>query len=136
MSTENSSRRSLLINAGLVAIGFTLLGLAIRSNRGKLAEVFERHVDFRLFAVAFVIYVTALMATFVRWFTLVRAVGLKFRVVDAIRLGFIGNIFNLVIPGAVGGDVIKAVFLARWIHWCKAWERGSPIILRSIRNII
>ena len=27
------------------------------------------------------------------------------------RLGFIGNVFNLVIPGAVGGDLIKAAFL-------------------------
>ena len=28
-------------------------------------------------------------------------------------MGFIGNVFNLVIPGAVGGDVIKAAFLCR-----------------------
>jgi hypothetical protein len=57
--------------------------------------------------------VAALVLTFVRWFVLVRALGLPFRVRDAVRLGFIGNVFNLVIPGAVGGDVIKAAFLCR-----------------------
>ena len=28
-------------------------------------------------------------------------------------LGFIGMVFNLVIPGAVGGDLIKAAYLVR-----------------------
>ena len=32
---------------------------------------------------------------------------------DAMRLGFIGNVFNLVIPGAVGGDIVKGAFLCR-----------------------
>ena len=31
----------------------------------------------------------------------------------AFLLGFIGNVFNLVIPGAVGGDFIKAAYLVR-----------------------
>ncbi len=132
MPTVKSSRRSMLVNVGLVVIGFGLLGLAVWSNRDKLRQVFQRQVDFRLFALAFVIYVTALMATFVRWFTLVRAVGLKFRVVDAIRLGFIGNIFNLVIPGAVGGDVIKAVFLARAHPANKASAVASMVIDRLL----
>ena len=53
------------------------------------------------------------MITFARWHQLVRAQGLTFSLRDAVRLGFIGNVFNLVIPGAVGGDVIKAAFLCR-----------------------
>ena len=53
------------------------------------------------------------MLTFARWHQLVRAQGLTFSLRDAVRLGFIGNVFNLVIPGAVGGDVIKAAFLCR-----------------------
>ena len=59
------------------------------------------------------IYLTALMITFARWQQLVQAQGLAFSFRDAVRLGFIGNVFNLVIPGAVGGDVIKAAFLCR-----------------------
>jgi len=53
------------------------------------------------------------MLTFVRWYILVRAVELPFRLIDAFRLGFIGFFFNSFMPGSVGGDVIKAAVLAR-----------------------
>ena len=48
-----------------------------------------------------------------RWFLLVRAQNLPFTLTNAMRLGMVGNYFNTLLPGAVGGDVIKAVFLAR-----------------------
>ena len=48
-----------------------------------------------------------------RWYFLVRAVGLSFRLVDALRLGFVGFFYNAFLPGSVGGDIIKAAFLAR-----------------------
>ncbi len=41
------------------------------------------------------------------------AQDLPFRVQDALRLGFIGYLFNYVAPGAVGGDLIKASMIAR-----------------------
>ena len=44
---------------------------------------------------------------------LVRALGLPFRMRDAMRLGFIGLLFNMVVPGAVGGDFVKAAYLMR-----------------------
>ncbi|MBW3542043.1 MAG: flippase-like domain-containing protein, partial [Planctomycetes bacterium] len=36
-----------------------------------------------------------------------------FRIRDALRLGFIGYLFNFVAPGAVGGDLVKASLIAR-----------------------
>src|SRR3954454_20452724 len=113
MTPTKSPRRSLLVNVILVMVGFGLLGLVIYQNREKIAEVFQRPVDFRYFALGMGIYLTALLITFARWHQLVRAQGLEFSLRDAVRLGFIGNVFNLVIPGAVGGDVIKAAFLCR-----------------------
>jgi len=132
MSTGKSSSRTMLFNAALVVIGFALLGLALWSNRLKLREVFEHRIDFRLFGLAFLIYVGTLTATFLRWFTLVRAVGLKFRFSDAVKLGFIGNIYNLVIPGAVFGDVIKAAFLARAHPKTKTSAVASMVIDRLL----
>ncbi len=37
----------------------------------------------------------------------------QFRLRDAVLLGYIGNVFNLVIPGGGGGDLIKAAYLVR-----------------------
>ncbi|REK42329.1 MAG: UPF0104 family protein [Planctomycetota bacterium] len=69
--------------------------------------------DWSLLALAFVLLATSVTLTFVRWFWLVRALGLPFRLADAMRLGYIGYMFNLVSLGSVGGDLFKAVFLAR-----------------------
>jgi hypothetical protein len=132
MSKETKSRRSMVVNVVLIAVGFALLFLAVWTNREKLREVFQRPVDFRLFGLAFAIYMTALVATFFRWYFLVRAVGLPFRVLDAVKLGFIGNVYNLVIPGAVGGDILKAVFLVRARPQAKASAIASMVIDRIL----
>ena len=41
------------------------------------------------------------------------ALGLSFRWRDAFRLGFLGYFFNFVAAGGVGGDLFKAIFIAR-----------------------
>lgn len=55
----------------------------------------------------------AVLLTFVRWYYLVRALDLPFRMKEAMRLGFLGYLFNLAPMGIVGGDLLKAVLLAR-----------------------
>jgi uncharacterized protein (TIRG00374 family) len=87
-------------------------------SRG-LAYVWQRHViegapiHSGYLAAAFVIALAAILLTFLRWYVLVRAVELPFRLFDALRLGFVGLFFNTFMPGSVGGDIIKAAFLAR-----------------------
>ena len=105
--------RALVINAVLVALAFSLLGMVIWKNREQLRAVLGRSLDPRLVALAFATYMVSLVLTFVRWFWLVRVVEPTFKFRSAVVLGFIGNVFNLVIPGAVGGDFIKAAFLLR-----------------------
>lgn len=55
----------------------------------------------------------AVCLTFVRWYFLVRALELPFRLRDAFRLGFTGFFCSFISVGAVGGDVFKAFFIAR-----------------------
>ena len=51
--------------------------------------------------------------SFVRWFLLVRGLDLEFHLRDAFRLGTLGYMLNQVSPGSVGGDLLKAVFIAK-----------------------
>ncbi|HEY7155148.1 MAG TPA: lysylphosphatidylglycerol synthase transmembrane domain-containing protein [Gemmataceae bacterium] len=106
----------------LLAIG--LLAWVISDNwtpkNGKgLAYVWQTHVlegqpiNTGYLLAAALIYAVAALLTFFRWYLLVRAVELPFRVFDALRLGLIGLFFNAFLPGSVGGDIIKAAFLAR-----------------------
>jgi uncharacterized protein (TIRG00374 family) len=54
-----------------------------------------------------------MLVTFLRWYLLVVTQGLRFRVRDSLRIGFIGFLFSQVIPGAVSGDLVKVAMLVR-----------------------
>ena len=113
-----------LHNLGKYALALSLLAWVVSSNwappGGKgLKFVWQRHavegvpVGWGYLAGAALCVSFALVMTLVRWFVLVRAQGLPFRFPDALRLGLIGFFFNTFLPGSVGGDIIKAAFLAR-----------------------
>jgi uncharacterized protein (TIRG00374 family) len=125
------SKLGLIVNVLLVALAFGLLGWVVWNNRVKIREVFSHPLDLRLLGLALLIYVTGLVSTFFRWFFLVRVIDSRFTLRAAILLGFIGNVFNLVIPGAVGGDLIKAAYLAR-MHIKKTQAIASMIIDRIV----
>ncbi|MCA9128106.1 MAG: flippase-like domain-containing protein [Planctomycetales bacterium] len=57
--------------------------------------------------------VTAITTSFLRWYLLVRAFDIPFTVVEALRLGFIGYMLNFVSFGSVGGDLFKAILVAK-----------------------
>jgi uncharacterized protein (TIRG00374 family) len=107
------SFRGLALNALLVALAFGLLGWVVWNNREKIHDVLSRRIDWRFIGLGFGIYLFGLCLTYVRWYWLVQVIEPRFRIGDAFLLGFIGNVFNLVIPGAVGGDLIKAAYLVR-----------------------
>ena len=90
-----------------------------RTDSRGLGYVWDRHVvrghpvHLGFLAAALGVYVAAVLLTLVRWYLLVRALDLPLRLRDAFRYGFIGIFFNTFLPGAVGGDIIKAAALAR-----------------------
>lgn len=64
-------------------------------------------------AAAQAIVLVAFSLSFVRWYLLVRGLELAFHLSDAFRLGTLGFLFNQISPGSVGGDLLKAVFIAK-----------------------
>jgi uncharacterized membrane protein YbhN (UPF0104 family) len=112
-------------------LGIGLLALAIRSNRAQLQDVFSHRLDARIFALAFTLYLGAMVLAYLRWYLLVRAAGLPFALRDAARLGMIGTLFNFVIPGAIGGDFVRAAFLCREQD-CRAQPIASVVVDRLV----
>jgi uncharacterized protein (TIRG00374 family) len=84
-----------------------------------LKDVWEAHViqgqpiHSECLALAATFALAAVLLTIVRWYYLVRAQGLPFSLANALRLGLVGFYFNIFLPGSVGGDIIKAAFIAR-----------------------
>ncbi len=108
------------------ALALALLGLAVGLNRDQIVKVWNGRPDPSLFARGMAFYLAGLWLAYVRWFILVRAIGLPFRLRDAVRLGLIGALFNFVIPGAVFGNVVKAAFL------CKEQPDRQPDAIASV----
>ncbi|MDD9951506.1 MAG: lysylphosphatidylglycerol synthase transmembrane domain-containing protein [Zetaproteobacteria bacterium] len=48
-----------------------------------------------------------------RWISLIEALGLKVKLAVGMKLTAIGLLFNTIMPGAVGGDLVKALYVCR-----------------------
>ena len=66
-----------------------------------------------LIALAFVAILLAHVLCMVRWHLLMRAIRIPMRLRDTLRLGFLAHLLNFVSPGQLGGDLFKAIFVAR-----------------------
>jgi uncharacterized protein (TIRG00374 family) len=98
---------------------WTYLYLTTQRGPPGLADVWQRHFVDRepihagYLALAFIIGTAAILLTFFRWYLLVRTLRLPFTVGNGFRLGLVGFFFNTFLPGSVGGDIVKAAFIAR-----------------------
>ena len=109
--------KKLLVNLLKVTISALIIwyvfGEVRDKNPGVFRDLVEQPKDWPLLGIAWILVISAVFLTFVRWYLLVRAIDLPFRLRDAFRLGFLGYLFNFISLGAVGGDLFKAVFVAR-----------------------
>ncbi len=105
--------KRLLINLLKIGGSVTILALLFMGTRDSLYELRDQPKNWGLLSMATAVALVAVCLSFFRWYILVRALGLPFRLRDAYRLSFVGYLFNFVSLGAVGGDLFKAVFIAR-----------------------
>jgi uncharacterized protein (TIRG00374 family) len=64
-------------------------------------------------AQALLLYFLGAMLSFQRWQVLLRAAGVEARFWRVQKLGFFGLFFSNIIPGMTGGDLVKAIMVAR-----------------------
>lgn len=57
------------------------------------------------------VYGVVLLLSIIRWRLLLRVQGFHWRFFDLIKLSMIGQFFNMVVPGGVGGDVVKMAYV-------------------------
>ena len=72
-----------------------------------------RNLDPIFFVFGALCYFTFAIIVNTRWWWLLRANHLDVRFLEAQRFAWIGFFFNNVLPGSTGGDVVKAVYIAR-----------------------
>ncbi len=113
-------KRAILTTLLKYGLGLSLLAFLISRNWGPgpkgepgLAEVLQRPIQWGPLLLSTVICAAAVLLSFVRWYFLVRATGLPFTLTNAFRLGLVGYFWNTFFPGSIGGDAVKAYYLAR-----------------------
>jgi len=72
-----------------------------------------RDVDPLGMSIALALASIGILGTSLRWWRLLRASGCPMRLWPTVRLTYIGFFFNIVVPGLTGGDLVKAVMVAR-----------------------
>jgi len=130
---HRSKKFKLLLAAIKLLVAVAILGFLIA--RIQSASGFERllhepkHWPSLLIAQALILVGFSL--SFVRWYLLIRGLGLPFQLRDAFRLGSLGYMLNQVSPGSVGGDLLKAVFIAKE-HPEKKTEAVASVFLDRV----
>jgi glycosyltransferase 2 family protein len=102
-------------------IGFGLLALVIARywdddpNTGApgLRTLLQGPIDYGALAFAACLVAIALSLQLFRWFILIRSLDLPFSLRNTFRLGMVGVFYNTFLPGSVGGDLLKAYFIAK-----------------------
>lgn len=67
-----------------------------------------------------------------RWHLLVRAQGIRISLAKTFELTMVGNFFNIALPGAVSGDVVKAFYVGREAKGARARAFGSILFDRIV----
>lgn len=101
-------------------------------NANAFRNLRDEPKNWLMLIAAFGCFAGATLTTFVRWWYLVRALGVPFRLADSVRISFWGYLFNLAPLGIVGGDIIKTVMLGHEQPTYRARALAAVLVDRVI----
>ncbi len=117
-----------------LAVAFGMIFWMIKSGKLDMAslKVFMDH-PWALFACFVYWLFFGLLCGSTRWFLLLRGLGIALPYFQAIRLSLIGLFFNSAMPGAVGGDVIKAIYISKSAHH---GQKGATLVSIVLDRVV
>ena len=125
---KQTEMKKYLITLLKVAAAFILIWYLFKSGRLRI-ETLLRLLDFEslpfLILSAFAFLFSQVLSS-IRMMLLLKAIELRIKFVPIFKLTMIGNFFNMVIPGTVGGDIVKGFYLTR--HEVTSKGRSSGIV--------
>jgi uncharacterized protein (TIRG00374 family) len=132
MSTATPRHRKWLALALRATITIAIVAFLVFKVEWSQLATRMKEADYRWLAVACICFGAAAIFGAVRWWFLIRIQGivLPLRVVTILTL--IGQFFNSFMFGAVGGDVVKALYLYRYAPGRKTHATLSVLIDRAL----
>ena len=106
------ARNKTLSNLVKVLISVGLLVWLVRSGRLDLRLLFSVPITiWYLLGLGFLLLSMILQAT--RWWWLLKTQGIHISLWGAIKLSWIGQFFSVLLPGATGGELVRAYYIAQ-----------------------
>jgi hypothetical protein len=102
--------KSILVNLAKVAVGLAVLAYVIAARRLDFGELSRG--DPAWVAAGFAVLLAIPILGWLRWWTVVRGQGIALGAYPALRIHLIGVFFNAFLLGSMGGDVVKAYYVA------------------------
>lgn len=118
-----------------VPVGLAALGYIYWNYRGEIEEFLSQPKDWGYLALGFSMITFSTALVIVRWYLLVWALDIPFRLRDAFWLGFVALFVNFAGPGLVGGDLYKAYSIAHGQRQHKA-QAAATVLLDRILGLI
>lgn len=117
-----------------IALAGVLIWLTVHRT-GTDLRASLRSLDLVLIALAVGVYGLALLISMWRWQLLLHVQGIRVPFRHVARLTLTGFFFNMLVPGATGGDVVKMAFLARVTEGKRTEALFSVVVDRVIGMI-
>ena len=106
--------KKFLLISGKLALVIGILHYLISSDRLNLERLFLlKDSPDLLILIIFVLIVLVVPLAALRWWLLLRALGLQISPRRTLLLTWIGNFFNSTLPGAVTGDFVKGYYIIK-----------------------
>lgn len=99
-----------------VSVGILVYLFMTAIGNDQFSRMLETPKRWEWIVIGLVACLMAHLIGFLRWQLMVRALGLPFTTLDAVRIGFMGLFFNLVtFVGVLGGDSLRAYYVTRQV---------------------
>lgn len=111
-ATKAGRKRHLSLIARIAVATLAILWVLRGQDWRELAGVFQSLSPW-YFGLSLIVFAIAQVIISVRWWLLLRAQSIHIELWAAVRLFYLGLFYNNVMPGAVGGDLLKAWYVTK-----------------------
>ena len=112
---------------GKLSLVAAIFGYLISQVKISFSRILAGSREWRWILVSFLLFGGVLFNNSYRWNLLLRAQGSTLSYWRSLKFNFVGQFFSTVLPGLVGGDLVKAFYLVRYQN--EPLETTSSIIV-------